>query len=98
MLEPEVLIELSERVLEQLQATGMDDADLRAAVRGALAREMLRAGRLSMGLAADVAGLDRAEFVASLTAHGVPAINLSDEDLAREFDLLDSMLGKGGAQ
>ena len=98
MLEPKVVVELSEKIVEQLQASGLDDADVLRLARRALAFEVLRMRHVSIGLAAEIADLERAEFIAQLAAHKMPVINLSEDDLNGEFALLDSMLGKGGGR
>ena len=38
---------------------------------------------------------DRAEFVASLAAHCPSVIDLPDEDIEREFSVVDAMMGGG---
>ena len=98
MLEPELVIELNEKVLEQLRAVGLEGDDVVRAARSALAREMLRGHHLSIGLAAELAQVERAEFVAQVRAHGMALIDLPDDEMEREFALVDSMLGKGQSQ
>jgi predicted HTH domain antitoxin len=58
-----------------------------------LAAKLYELGRLSAGLAAKLACLDRLAFLASLAHYGVPAINLGCEEVSREIEVA-RQLGK----
>jgi predicted HTH domain antitoxin len=73
------------------------DVDLRSI--GALATELrllwiidrVRTGRISVGKAAELAGMDRWSFVRTMGEHGVPAIAYSAEDLRKDVATLESL-------
>jgi len=96
MIEDEITLNLTDRVAEQLRAKGLDEEELAAHVRLGVAVELLRAGHVSVGLAAELAGMERAEFLAELGRRGVPLIALSDEETTLEFETIDAMLGGKG--
>jgi predicted HTH domain antitoxin len=64
----------------------MSEAELTAEARFLLAAKLFELGRVSAGLAAELAGLDRLTFLASLARYGVPAINLRGEEITREIE------------
>jgi predicted HTH domain antitoxin len=64
----------------------MSEAELTAEARVLLAAKLFEVGRVSAGLAAELAGLDRLTFLASLARYGVPAINLRGEEITREIE------------
>lgn len=51
-----------------------------------LAAKLYELGKVSGGLAALLAGLDRPTFFASLARYGVPVINLQDEEVKKEIE------------
>ncbi len=95
MIERELTIELTGKLAEQFQVSGLDQDDLERLARWAVAIESYRRGYLSAGMAADLAGADRAEFVASLAARCPSVIDLPDEDIERELSVVDAMMGGG---
>jgi predicted HTH domain antitoxin len=90
------LLELSERLLKQLQVCGLDKMEIRRISRLALAVELFRLKHLTMGLAAELAGLKRHEFMAQLAERHMPIVDLPDAELAREFKTVDVMMGQEG--
>jgi len=50
------------------------------------AAKLYELGRLSSGLAARLAGIDRVTFLSRLADVGVPAINLRDEEIDAEIE------------
>ncbi|MEW6572090.1 MAG: UPF0175 family protein [Bacillota bacterium] len=68
------------------QALKMSEAEFTAEARFLLAAKLYELGRVSAGLAAELAGLDRLTFLASLARYGVPAINLRGEEITREIE------------
>jgi len=91
MIEPELTIVLSQKLAEQFQVQGLE-FELDGLARRALALECFRQGHLSMGLAAELAGLERAQFVAALAQRRIPAIDLPDEEFDRELSNVDAMM------
>ena len=91
MIEPELTIVLTQKLAEQFQVQGLE-YELHALARRALALECFRQGHLSMGQAAELAGLDRAQFVTALARRRIPAIDLPDEELDRELANVDAMM------
>jgi predicted HTH domain antitoxin len=66
---------------------------------GALATELrllwiidrVRAGRISVGKGAELAGMDRWSFMQMMGEHGVPVIAYSAEDLRKDVATLESL-------
>lgn len=61
-------------------------SEFTAEARLLLAAKLYELGRVSAGMAAELAGLDRLAFLASLARYGVPAINLRDEEVEKELE------------
>ena len=59
-----------------------------------IGRELCRRRCLSLGLAADLAGTDRAQFLAELAVYGIPVIDLPAGETQREFETVDAMLDR----
>jgi len=68
------------------EALKMSEAEFTAEARLLLAAKLYELGRVSAGMAAELAGLDRLAFLASLARYGVPAINLRDEEVEKELE------------
>jgi len=96
MLSEQISVELGTRITEQLRSKGIEQRELDALARLALACEFYRRGYLSFGLAAELAGMERAELMAEMARQKAPVLVLPESELQREFDLLDSMMGKKG--
>ena len=55
-----------------------------------LAVKLFEIGRLSLGKAAEVAGMEKVHFMLELGRHGVPVLSLDEDQFEEEFgDLLD---------
>jgi predicted HTH domain antitoxin len=54
-------------------------------IRMAAAAKLYELGRLSSGRAAELAGISRVRFLHELHRYGVPAINLSDDELRQDI-------------
>jgi predicted HTH domain antitoxin len=67
------------------QALKMSDEEFCAEARSVLAAKLYEMGRVSLGVAAEIAGMPRLDFLGALTHYGVPAINLKDEEVAHEI-------------
>lgn len=52
----------------------------------AMAVKLFEMKRLSSGMAARLAGMDRVAFLLSLSRYGVPMIDLDEEELQAEID------------
>ena len=79
-----VELEFSEETLSALRQTPDTFA---AEIRLAAAAMWYELGRISQEKAAAVAGLSRADFIDELRKLGVPAIQVSPEELQDEMDL-----------
>lgn len=51
-----------------------------------LAAKLYESGKLSLGQAAEMAGLNKSEFAAALATHGVNYINYSFDDVMADVD------------
>ncbi len=53
--------------------------------------DRVRAGRISVGKGAELAGMDRWSFMRTMGEHGVPVIAYSAEDLRKDVATLESL-------
>ena len=53
--------------------------------------DRVRAGRVSIGKAAELAGIDRWAFMRLIGEHGIPVINHPVEDVAKDLDTLRAL-------
>lgn len=67
------------------QILKMSDTEFAEELRFLAAAKLFELGRLSLGKAAQLAGMERVEFLYSLAQIGVPAINLRDEEIDAEI-------------
>ena len=67
------------------QILKMSDAEFAEEMRFLAAAKLYELGRLSLGKAAQLAGMERVEFLYALAHVGVPAINLRDEEVDAEI-------------
>ena len=66
------------------QLLKMSDAEFAGELQFLAAVKLYELGRLSSGKAAELAGMERVEFLRSLAGIGVPAINLREEEVDLE--------------
>jgi predicted HTH domain antitoxin len=67
------------------QILKMSDTEFADELRFLAAAKLYELGRLSSGKAAQLAGMERVEFLYALAQIGVPAINLRDEEIDAEI-------------
>jgi predicted HTH domain antitoxin len=68
-----------------LIASGQSPEGLEAELRVLLAVKLFEMGRLSLGKAAEFAGVGKIAFMDDLARNGVPVINLDDDQLQDEL-------------
>jgi len=66
---------------ELLKVLGISDAEFSQQASFLLAAKLYELGRLSSGRAAELAGMERVEFLALIPTVSVPTSNLTEEDL-----------------
>jgi predicted HTH domain antitoxin len=64
----------------------MSDEEFAQEAREVLAAKLYEMGRVSLGIAAEISGMGRLEFLALLGRYGVPAINLKGDDADAEVE------------
>ncbi len=69
-----------------LQMFKMSDEEFAQEVRMLLAAKLYEMGKVTAGIAAKIAGVDRLTFLSLLSRYGVPAINLRDEEVCYEIE------------
>lgn len=90
---PTVLLEtaIPEDVYLTLRDSGLAREQLASRARQLLAVRFFEEKLLSLGKAARLAGLDRWRFIDLLGVHGVPVIDLDEEEFAREVAVVDEL-------
>jgi predicted HTH domain antitoxin len=76
-------IEYPEKLLDALQTTRQD---FEREVKMAMAVKLYELKRLSSGMAAALAGVDRVSFLLSLHRYGTPVIDLDDDELVSDVE------------
>lgn len=79
----ELRIPIPEGLAEALKMTR---EELEREARIILAAKLFEMGKVSAGMAAKVAGVDKVAFLQLLHRYGVPAINLRGEEVGREIE------------
>jgi len=79
----EMKIPIPDGVQETLKLT---EKEFSAEAKALLAAKLYELGRLSAGLAAELAGMERLKFLSELGRYGTPAINLRDEEVTKEIE------------
>ena len=74
-----------------LQAYGLFREGLAEQTRRLLALRLYQDRVLSLGKATRLAGLDRWEFIDLLSDNKIPVIDLSDDELVKEFSAVDQL-------
>jgi len=68
------------------QSLKMSEAEFAKEARMLLATKLYELGKITAGVASQIAGVDRLVFLASLSKYGVPAINIKDEEVGLEIE------------
>ncbi|MCL5960072.1 MAG: UPF0175 family protein [Chloroflexi bacterium] len=72
----------------------MSDQEFLKEARILLAAKLYELGKISLGIAAEIAGTDRVTFIGLLGRYGAPAINLQDEEVTREIEEARKLAGQ----
>ena len=70
------------------QALKTSDEAFARELRLLAAAKLYELGRVSSGIAAEIAGLGRVEFLRALEQYGIAAINLKDEEVTAEIEAI----------
>jgi predicted HTH domain antitoxin len=73
------------------QALQMSEEEFEQEARVLLAAKLYELGRVSGGVAAQIAGMDRLSFLAALSRCQVPAIHLRDAEVNAEIEAARSL-------
>lgn len=76
------------------QVLKMSDEDFCQEARVLLAVKLYELGKVSAGVAAQIAGTDRLSFLELLSRYGVAAINLKDEEVTHEIEAARRLAGE----
>jgi predicted HTH domain antitoxin len=68
------------------QALKQSDSAFEKEIKFVAAAKLFELGRISSGIAAQIAEMSRADFLNRLAEIGVPAINLRDEEIDHEIE------------
>jgi predicted HTH domain antitoxin len=80
----QVVVDIPDRFQSVIAPT---QRELSGELRMLAAVKLFELGKLSSGAAAELVGISKAEFMSKLSDYGVPAITLTEEDLAMETRL-----------
>ncbi len=69
-----------------LVATGMSKEALEQELRFLLAVKMFELGRLSLGKAAELCGMQKVDFMGEMGRMEIPVINLDDDQIRQEIE------------
>jgi len=72
----------------------MSDEEFSQEARMLLAAKLYELGKVSAGIAAQIAGTNRLTFLTLLSRYGVAAINLKDEEMAYEIEAARRLAGE----
>jgi predicted HTH domain antitoxin len=76
------------------QALRMSDEEFQREARMLLAAKLYETGKVSAGIAAQIANTDRLAFLAQLARYGVAAINIRDEEIEHEIEAARKLAGE----
>ena len=76
------------------QALKMSDEEFLKEASILLAAKLYELGKVSLGVAAEIASTDRLTFLGLLGRYGVAAINLRDEQVTREIEAARRLAGQ----
>lgn len=69
-----------------LVATGKSKEELEQELRFLLAVKMFELGRLSLGKAAELCGMQKMNFMGEMGRMGIPVINLDNDQIRQEIE------------
>lgn len=85
------VIELSGELYLALSAFGLNKEKIASESRKLLALKYFQGKLLSLGNAAELAGLSKWEFIEYLSDNNVPVINYDEDELLREFEVVETL-------
>jgi len=88
----QAMIELSEDLYVSLSSVGLTKESIANESRKLLALKYFREKLLSLGKAAELAGLSKWDFIEFLSDNDVPVVDYDDDELVREFETSEKVL------
>ncbi|MDY0096662.1 MAG: UPF0175 family protein [Candidatus Vecturithrix sp.] len=88
------IIEFPEDLYLSLSAFGLTQEVLARESRKLLALKFFREKLLSFGKAAELSGLSKWGFIDYLGENGIPVIDYDDQELARELETVERLMGR----
>jgi predicted HTH domain antitoxin len=82
---------LQVQVPAELMAFGLGPEDVQRHIAEWLVLSLFTDGRISSGKAASLLAMHRAEFIVLLRRRGIAYLDMTDDELAEEFDAVQSL-------
>ena len=76
------------------QTMKLSDSEFENELRFLAAAKFFELGKITSGKASEMAGLERISFLEKLGNYKIPAINIKDEEIAREIEAAHSLQRK----
>ena len=73
------------------QTLKLSDSEFAKELRFLAAAKLYEIGKISLGKAAKIAGLDRVSFLEKLSRYKMPAINIQAEEIEKEIKAVKSL-------
>ena len=90
----QAIINLPEELYLSLSASGLTKERIANESRKLLALKYFKDKILSLGRAAELAGLSKWDFIEYLGDNKVPVVNYDEDEITREFEIVNKLSGK----
>ena len=95
---PDVILKIPcpAELYQALTASGLDSQAIEREGREGLALRLYASGRLSLGQAAELAGMSLNPFIEFLRSLGLPVVEYGQEEYTQDLQTIDRLLDRSG--